>query len=181
MVVRGQTSSRLRTPMSASATTHPTAPTTGRAKSFFTLLAAAILAAAGLVPTPCAAADEFEEAEAALIKLANKYEKEGFEFRADIWERPLPANVGKAVRVQLFKGNEYRVCVVVPPQSGVEIVAHVLDLDGKPFESKVEATEGKWGVTLHVKPKRTGVYAVIVARSGGKEKSTVAAMINGYK
>jgi hypothetical protein len=69
----------------------------------------------------------------------------------------------------------------VPPQSGVQIAAHVLDMEGRPIESKSEAAEGGWGVTLSVKPARTGVFVVVVRQSGGAEKPTVVAMITGYK
>ncbi|WP_009964374.1 hypothetical protein [Verrucomicrobium spinosum] len=126
-------------------------------------------------------ADEADDSEAAIIKLAEQQEKLGFDFRADIWQRELKPDLGKAVRIQLFKGNEYRVCVAVPPKSGVQIAAHVLDAEGKPVESKVEASEGGWGVTLHVTPKRTGVFMVAIRRSGGKDKATICAMISGYK
>lgn len=136
------------------------------------------LLAVGTLP---AGADEVDDVEKALVKLAGKQEKAGFDFRADIWERQLTPDLGKAVRVQFFKGNEYRVCIAVPPESGVQIAAHVLDVEGQPVESKVVTEEGGWGVTLSVTPKRTGVYVVVVRRSGGKEKSTVVAMISGYK
>ncbi|MEZ0387041.1 MAG: hypothetical protein ACAI34_08250 [Verrucomicrobium sp.] len=134
------------------------------------------------VAVPGAArADDSEDVENAVVKLAEQQEKAGFDFRADIWERELKPDLGKAVRIQLFKGNEYRVCVAVPPKSGVQIAAHVLDSEGKPVESKIETSEGGWGLTLHVTPKKTGIYMVAIRRSGGKEKSTVCAMISGYK
>src|SRR4051794_1093569 len=117
-----------------------------------------ILLLAGLFIAWTARADDVDEVEAAVVKLASAQEKDGFDFRADIWERQLTPDLGKAVRVQFFKGNEYRVCVAVSPQSGVQIAAHVLDVEGPPVESKVKTAEGGWGVTLFVKPKRTGVF-----------------------
>jgi hypothetical protein len=166
--------------MSAIAIKTSVAPAVGSARRF-SILMGSVLMLVCAVSSGFAVADEVDEVEAAVVKLATKQEKEGFDFRADIWERQLPADLGKAVRVQFFKGNEYRVCVAVPPKSGVEIAAHVLDMEGKPVESKVETEEGGWGATLFVKPERTGVYVVVVRRSGGKEKATVCAMINGYK
>ena len=166
--------------MSATAIKTPANPTTTRAKCFSILLSATLVIACVVAPA-AVAADEVDEVEAAVVKLATKQEKDGFDFRADIWERQLTPDLGKAVRVQFFKGNDYRVCVAVPPNSGVQIAAHVLDVEGKPVESKVEAAEGGWGVTLSVKPQRTGVFVVVVRRSGGAEKSTVCAMITGYK
>ena len=67
------------------------------------------------------AAPEASELESALVKLVEPHEKAGFDFRADIWERELSPEVGKAARVQMFKGNEYRVCLAVPPSSGVQM------------------------------------------------------------
>ena len=144
---------------------------------FFTLLAFAV----GLFPVAPMHADEVSQVEDAVVSLAKQQEKKGFDFRADIWERELTPDLGKAVRVQFFKGNEYRVCVAVSPKSGVKIAAHVLDVEGAPAESKVEPAEGGWGTTLHVKPKRTGVYMVVIRHAGGTEKATLCAMITGYK
>jgi hypothetical protein len=166
--------------MSAIAIKKPFDPAAGRDLRF-SLLLGAMLLWMGFITPPTAVADEVDDVEAAVVKLATKQEKEGFDFRADIWERQLTPDLGKAVRVQFFKGNEYRVCVAVPPQSGVQIAAHVLDMEGRPVESKAESADGGWGVTLSVKPDRTGVYVVVVRRSGGKEKATICAMINGYK
>ena len=126
-------------------------------------------------------ASEEEDAEKAVLKLTEVQEKDGFDFRADIWARELKPDVGKAVRVQMFKGNEYRVCIAVPPQSGVKIAAHVLDTDGKPIETKSDPAGEGWGATLYVKPKRTGVYAVVMRQAESKGKVVPCAMITGYK
>jgi len=132
-------------------------------------------------PLSSSMAGDAEDAEKAVIKLAEKQEADGFDFRADIWARDLKPDVGKAVRVQFFKGNEYRVCVAVPPRSGVTLVAHVLDADGKPIETNIEPADGGWGTTLSVKPKRTGVYAVVMRQAEGAKKEIPCAMITGYK
>lgn len=128
-----------------------------------------------------ALADEEKDVTDAVLGLTTKYEKDGFDFRADIWVRDLKPELGKAVRVQFFKGNDYRVCVAVPKDSGVQIAAHVLDAEGKPIEGKVEASEDGWGLVLYAKPKRTGLYVVAIHQSGGKAKTTTCAMITGYK
>lgn len=125
--------------------------------------------------------DEEKQATDAVLSLTTKHEKDGFDFRADIWVRELKPELGKAVRVQFFKGNDYRVCVAVPKNSGVLIAAHVLDGEGKPIEGKVETTEDGWGLVLHARPKHTGLYVVAIRQSGGKPKVTSCAMITGYK
>lgn len=128
-----------------------------------------------------ALADDEKDATDAVLSLTTKHEKAGFNFQADIWVRELKPELGKAVRVQFFKGNEYRVCVAVPKNSGVKVAAHVLDGEGNPIEGKVETAEGGWGLILQAKPKHTGVYVVAIRQSGGKQKDTPCAMITGYK
>lgn len=128
-----------------------------------------------------ALADEEKEVTDAVLSLTTKYEKDGFDFRADIWVRELKPDLGKAVRVQFFKGNDYRICVAVPKDSGVQIAAHILDAEGKPVEGKVEPTKDGWGLVLSAKPKRTGLYVVAIRQSGTTTKATTCAMISGYK
>ncbi len=127
-------------------------------------------------------ADDSKDAEDSLLRLASKYVDQGFDFRADIWERELTPSMGKAVRVQMFKGNDYRVCVAVPSKSGVSVTAKLLDGEGKTVEAKTEVSEGGWGLTLVVKPKRTGVYVVAIRQAdGNSSKAVTCAMIMGYK
>lgn len=145
------------------------------------LLGACALAIVCLGWSSAAFADEEKEVTDAVLSLTTKHEKDGFDFRADIWVRELKPELGKAVRVQFYKGNDYRVCVAVPKDSGVQLAAHVLDAEGKPIESKVETTEDGWGLVLYAKPKRTGLYVVAIRQAGGKAKPTTCAMITGYK
>ncbi len=139
-------------------------------------LALTIMLAAGT--NTFGAADE-EAAEKTVASLIVPLEKQGFDFRADVWERELKPDVGKAVRLQLFKGNDYRVCIAVPAESGVEIEAHVVDGEGKPLEEKIEGRG--FARTLHVKPKRTGVYMVTIRQSAGKKVPVTCALISGYR
>ncbi len=125
------------------------------------------------------AGNDEEEAESAVLSLSKPLEKDGFDFRADIWERPLTPELGKAVRLQLFKGNDYRVCVAVPRHAGVDIEAHVVDINGQSIEEKAD-TKG-WGTILTVKPKHTGVHVITIRESGGKPKTVICTMIMGYK
>lgn len=140
----------------------------------------ALLAAAGiLLPATGIRADENEDAEMAVAKLVHPLEKAGYDFRADVWERELRPDLGKAVRLQLFKGNEYRVCVAVAEHSGVQIEAHLLDVNGENVEAAVD--QRGWGVVLTAKPKRTGVYIVTIRQAGGKPKPVTCVLIMGYK
>jgi hypothetical protein len=151
----------------------------GPAASVARRLALAFLLLSAATNTVRGSAPDEEAAERAVASLVVPLEKQGFDFRADVWERELKPDLGKAVRLQLFKGNDYRVCIAVPAESGVEIEAHVLDDTGKPVEENIQ---GKgFGRTLQVKPKRTGVYVVTIRQSGGKKIPVTCALIMGYK
>lgn len=142
------------------------------------LVLAVILLGATIGVTKESGSDE-EGAELAVASLLAPLEKQGFDFRADVWERELKPDVGKAVRMQMFKGNDYRVCIAVSARSGVQIEAHVLDESGKQVDSKID---GKGhALTLQVKPKSTGVYIVTIRQSGGKKIPATCALILGYK
>lgn len=138
-------------------------------------------AALVLLSLTVAPAREKDEAEAAARALAQTLEKEKFEFRAEAWVKELQPDIGRAVRVQLFKGNDYRFCVAVPLDSQVRITAAVLDLDGLPTGELLPVEEG-WGCIVSFKPKKTGVYAVAVHQvQGGKLKKVACAVITGYR
>lgn len=123
---------------------------------------------------------EPSEAEKAAWAMAAPLEKEGFAFRAEAWERDLKPDMGKAVRVQLFKGNDYRFCVAVPMKSGVQITAAVLDGDGKPL-GQIQPVEAGWGLVLSFKPKKTGVYAVAIRQTQGAMKTVPCALLTGFQ
>jgi hypothetical protein len=180
MVCSGQIRGRIDY-MIAIAKTLPRVPRVGRASLFLVPHLLLAFVAAGVWAALPGSPEDVSEVETAVVKMASKLEKEGFDFRADIWERELSPEMGKAVRIQLFKGNEYRVCLAVSPKSGVQIASQVLDAEGKAIEYKAEKTPGGWGVTLHVTPKRTGVYMVTVRHAGGSQKKALCAMISGYK
>jgi hypothetical protein len=126
-------------------------------------------------------ADEAAEAESAAQAMVKPLEKGDFVFRAEAWVKELRPDVGKAIKVQLFKGNDYRFCVAVPPGSGAKITATVLDFEGKPG-GKIRLVEGGWGAVLEYEPKKTGVYVVAIRQTEeGAMKPTVCAMVTGYK
>lgn len=163
-----------------SATSHfdicrPSLPLDSRRRTF-------LLALFALCALPWqAGAGEKSDAEQAAQTLARTHEKDGFEFRADTWEKDLKADMGKALRIQLFKGNDYRFCIAVPPNSGVHITATVLDFDGKPSGTLQPVAQG-WGLTLSFKPKKTGAYAIAIRQTGeGRPHDVPCAVITGWK
>ena len=126
-------------------------------------------------------ADDQEDAEKAAHALAYDQEEEGFNIRAETWVRLLEPKVGKANRMQLFKGNEYCFCVAVPRKSGVRITGAVLDLEGKPAGEILPVLDG-WGFVLFYKPKKTGMYMIAIHETEeGKRKEVPCAMVTGYK
>lgn len=124
---------------------------------------------------------EQEDAEAAAQALAYDQEAEGFNIRAETWRKNLGVKTGKALRMQLYKGNEYCFCIAVPKKSGVHLTAAVLDLEGKPVGEILPVLDG-WGLVLFYKPKKTGMYMIAIHQTDkGKRKEVPCAMVTGYK
>lgn len=142
----------------------------------------ALLQVVILLSTPAVSrADDQEDAEKAAHALAYDQEKDGFNIRAETWVRVLDPKIGKANRMQLFKGNEYCFCVAVPKKSAVQITGAVLDLDGKPSGEILPVLDG-WGFVLFYKPKKTGMYMIAIHQTEkGKSKQVPCAMVSGYK
>ena len=126
-------------------------------------------------------AADLKDAEAAALRLVPDQEREGYEFRADLWSNTLEARMGRAVRVQLFKGNEYAFCIAVPRDSGARISAVVLDFEGKPAGEVLPVADG-WGLVLFYKPKKTGTYAIAIRQTGTQPgKAGPCAFVTGWK
>ena len=126
-------------------------------------------------------AADLKDAEAAALRLVPDQEREGYEFRADLWSNTLEARMGRAVRVQLFKGNEYAFCIAVPRDSGARISAVVLDFEGKPAGEVLPVADG-WGLVLFYKPKKTGTYAIAIRQTGPQPgKAVPCAFVTGWK
>lgn len=126
-------------------------------------------------------ADDQEDAEKAAHALAYDQENEGYNIRAETVVRMLDPQVGKATRMQLYKGNEYCFCFAVPKKAGVQITGAVLDLNGKPSGEILPVLDG-WGFVLFYKPTKTGMYMIAVHETDkGKRKQVPVAMVTGYK
>lgn len=134
-----------------------------------------------LTPQTWLHAGDQEDAEKAAGALAYDQEKEGYNIRAELVTRTLESKLGKATRMQLYKGNEYIFCVAVPKKAGVHITGAVLDLDGKPAGDILPVLDG-WGFVLFYKPKKTGMYMIAIHQTDeGKRKDVPVAMATGYK
>lgn len=128
---------------------------------------------------PLLAADK-HDAERAARQSAPALEKLGFVFRADSWVRELRPDVGKAVRMQLFRGLEYRFILAVPPRSDSSVSGVVLDFEGRVASQQVGAQGPGKVVVIGIKPKRTGVYAVAVRQASGTA-AVPCCILTGYK
>ena len=84
-------------------------------------------------------------------------EKAGYDFRADVWERELKPDLGKAVRLQLFKGNEYAFWLgTANPDCELDVAVY----DDKNQPVHMERKADKHSVSVRVNPPRTGTYTV---------------------
>ncbi|MBL9176525.1 MAG: hypothetical protein JNM65_00600 [Verrucomicrobiaceae bacterium] len=145
------------------------------------LTVAAVFAGSLLLMPARLPAEDHGDAEKAAHALAYDQENEGYNIRAEGWSRVLEPKLGKAARMQLYKGNEYCFCVAVPKKSGVHITGAVLDLEGKPVGEILPVLDG-WGFVLFFKPKKTGMYMIAIHQTDkGKRKEVPVSMITGYK
>jgi len=145
------------------------------------LTTSAVLAVSLLLTSAGLRADDQDEAEKAAHALAYDQENEGYNIRAEGWVRMLEPKLGKATRMQLYKGNEYCFCVAVPKKSGVHITGAVLDLEGKPAGEILPVIDG-WGFVLFYKPKKTGMYMIAIHETDkGKREEVPVVMVTGYR
>jgi hypothetical protein len=124
-------------------------------------------------------ADEKADAKRAALALATPLEAEGYAFRQEFWTGAVQPSMGRAVRAQLFKGLDYRVCVALPADARSKITAMVLDFEGKPVGRAKVASDGR-SVVISFKPRKTGVYAIAIRQTEG-QKEVTCALVTGWK
>src|ERR1043166_5708788 len=88
------------------------------------------LFAALLIASSMAARASVDGAQSFALQAAEPYVKEGFQVREDYWGGDLGSGEKKAVRQQLFKGNEYWFWLGTEVERA-KISVHVYDSDGK--------------------------------------------------
>jgi hypothetical protein len=71
-----------------------------------------------------------DDAQSFSLQAAEPYVKEGFQVREDYWGGDLGSGEKKAVRQQLFKGNEYWFWLGTEVERA-KISVHIYDSDGK--------------------------------------------------
>src|SRR5207253_4324053 len=85
----------------------------------------------------------------------------------------------KAVRQQLFKGNEYWFWLGTEVERA-KVSVHIYDSEGKLAEQPDSWEKGHFAAS-HVIPKSTGSYFVIVAVEESPEERTHCALVYGFR
>jgi hypothetical protein len=118
-------------------------------------------------------------ARAFALLAAEPYVKQGFQVREDYWTGELGSREKKAVRQQLFKGNEYWFWLGTEVDKAT-VSVHVYDSDGKLAEQP-----DSWAkvhlAAAHIIPKTTGSYFIIVSVEASPAARTHWALVYGFR
>jgi hypothetical protein len=120
-----------------------------------------------------------DDAQSFALQAAEPYVREGFQVREDYWGGDLAAGEKKAVRQQLFKGNEYWFWLGTEV-GHARISVHIYDKDGKLVEQPDSWQKGHFAAA-HVVPTSTDSYFIIVAIEESPEERTHWALVYGFR
>jgi len=120
-----------------------------------------------------------DDAQSFALQAAEPYVKQGFQVREDYWGGDLGSGEKKAVRQQLFKGNEYWFWLGTEVDRA-KVSVHVYDSDGKLAEQADGWEKGHFAAA-HVIPKATGSYFIIVSVEQSPEERTHWALVYGFR
>jgi hypothetical protein len=120
-----------------------------------------------------------DDAQSFALQAAEPYVKQGFQVREDYWGGDLGSGEKKAVRQQLFKGNEYWFWLGTEVDRA-KVSVHVYDSDGNLAEESDSWQKGHFAAA-HVIPKATGSYFIIVSVEESPEERTHWAMVYGFR
>jgi hypothetical protein len=118
-------------------------------------------------------------ARAFALLAAEPYEKKGFQVREDYWVGELASGEKKAVRQQLFKGNEYWFWLGTEVDHA-KVSVHIYDSDGKLAEQPDSWQKGHLAAA-HITPKATGSYFIIVSVEESPAAHTHWALAYGFR
>ena len=142
------------------------------------LLRSSFLLAAVIVMQRAACAS-VDDAQSFALQAAEPYVKQGFQVREDYWGGDLASGEKKAVRQQLFKGNEYWFWLGTEVDRA-KVAVHIYDSDGKLAEEPDSWEKGHFAAA-HVIPKTTGSYFIIVSVEESPEERTHWALVYGFR
>ena len=118
-------------------------------------------------------------ARAFVVLAAEPYVKQGFHVREDYWPGDLASGERKAIRQQLFKGNEYWFWLGTEVDHA-KVSVHIYDSDGKLAEQP-DSWEKDHSAAAHVIPKTTGSYFIIVSVEESPAARTHWALAYGFR
>src|SRR5438132_1285909 len=113
-----------------------------------------------------------DDAQSFALQAAEPYVKQGFQVREDYWGGDLASGEKKAVRQQLFKGNEYWFWLGTEADRA-KVSVHIYDSDGKLAEEPDSWEKGHFAAA-HIIPKTTGSYFIIVSVEESPEEGPPA-------
>ncbi|MFL6540171.1 MAG: hypothetical protein ACJ8HU_05380 [Chthoniobacterales bacterium] len=119
-----------------------------------------------------------DDAQAFALQAAEPYVKDGFQVREDYWGGDLGAPEQKAVKQQLFKGNEYWFWLGTEVDKA-KISVHIYDAEGKLVEN--DSWQKSKFAAAHVTPQTTGSYFIIVSVEESPEERTHWALVYGFR
>ena len=117
------------------------------------------------------ASGSVDDAQSFALQAAEPYVKEGFQVREDYWGGDLGAGEKKAVRQQLFKGNEYWFWLGTEVEKAT-VSVHIYDAEGKLVEQPDGWQKGHFAAA-HIIPKSTGSYFIIVASNNPRKSGPI--------
>jgi hypothetical protein len=120
-----------------------------------------------------------DDAQSFALQAAEPYVKQGFQVRGDYWGGDLASGEKKAVRQQLFKGNEYWFWLGTKVDRAKESL-RIYDSDGKLAEEPDGWVKDHFAAA-HVVPKTTGSYFIIVSVEQSPEERTHCALVYGFR
>ena len=118
-------------------------------------------------------------ARAFALLAAEPYVKKGFHVREDYWAGDLASGEKKAIRQQLFKGNDYWFWLGTEVDRAKESV-HIYDSDGKLAEQP-DSWAKEHLAAAHITPKTTGSYYIIVSVEESPAARTHWALVYGFR
>ena len=112
------------------------------------------------------------------VLAAEPYVKQGFHVREEYWPGDLAPGERKAIRQQLFKGNEYWFWLGTEVDHA-KVSVHIYDSDGKLAEQDSWAKDHL--AAAHIIPKATSTYFIIVSVEESPAAHTHWALGYGFR
>ena len=113
------------------------------------------------------------------VLAAEPYVEQGFHMREDYWVGDLASGKRKAIRQQLFKGNEYWFWLGTEVDHA-KVSVHIYNSDGELAEQPDSWAKDHLAAA-HIIPKTTGSYFIIVSVETSPAARTHWALAYGFR